>query len=120
MKMEVDTIVMDAINEAGLLHQTYLGSEHLLLAILKNNQFRITKLLNQHGMNYANVRNDVLELNYQYGSIPTTSGYSFAVIQILKKCDSSTSMIIEMLLEKDSLANSLLQRYAIPIEKLIN
>lgn len=120
MGLEVDMIIMDAINEAGLLHQTYLGSEHLLLAILKNEKLSITKLLNAYGMTYQNVRMDILALNYYCGSLPAHSGYSHAVIDIIANCDSPSSMIIEIMGSQDSLANSLLERYAIPMEKVVN
>ncbi|MDD3049417.1 MAG: Clp protease N-terminal domain-containing protein [Bacilli bacterium] len=118
--LEVDLIIMDAINEAGLLHQTYLGSEHLLLAILKNEKLQITKLLNEYGMTYKNVRLDLLELNYYFGKMSQQSGYSQAVINIIANCDTSSSMIVELMSSQDTLANSLLKRYAIPIEKVVN
>lgn len=120
MGLEVDMIIMDAINEAGLLHQTYLGSEHLLLAILKNEKLQITKLLNEYGMTYQNVRTDILELNYYCGKLPQQNGYSHVVIDIISNCDSSSSMIVEIMNAQDSLANSLLERYAIPMEKVVN
>lgn len=120
MEIEVDMIIMDAINEAGLLHQTYLGSEHLLLAILRNEKLQITKLLNEYGMTYQSVRTDVVELNYYCGKLPQQTGYSHAVINIIANCDTSSSMLMELMETQDTLANSLLKRYAIPMEKVVN
>ncbi|NBK96842.1 MAG: hypothetical protein EOM50_02260 [Erysipelotrichia bacterium] len=120
MCREIDMIIIDAINEAGMLHQSYLGSEHLLLAILHNEHLQITKLLNAYGMTYHNVRTDIVELNYYCGQLFSQQGYSHAVIDIIANCESSTSMILAIIKTQDSLANSLLTRYAIPMEKVVN
>lgn len=120
MEHGIDNIILGALKEAGLLHQTYLGSEHLLLAILKDEKLAITQLLNGYGMSYYKVRLDLLELNYCYGLVSERSGYSKSVEKIMKECHSSDSILTTMMKQKDSLACCLLERYSIPIEKVIN
>lgn len=117
---EVDKIILDAINEAGKLNNTYLGSEHLLLAILKNEKLMITQLLNTYGVKYNKVFSDLIQLNYSYGFLSNTTGYSECVKQILKDSDNGSSMILEMLHLEECLAACILLQYAIPMEKVMN
>lgn len=120
MLNEIDSVIVDALKEAGDLHQTYLGSEHLLLAILKNNRLAVTGLLKSYGMSYASVRQDILELNYYYGTLSHNCGYSQAVQHILEEASNCQSIILEMLRQKDSLAFCLLHSYEIFIENVMN
>lgn len=117
---EVDKIIVDAIEEAGLLHNSYLGSEHLLLAILRNEKLPITRLLNTYGMRYNKVRMDLIQLNYNYGFLSDNSGYSECVKQILHHCENGSSIIMEMMNIEECLGACILSQYAIPMEKVMN
>lgn len=120
MENENDAIIMQALKEAGEMHNTYLGSEHLLLAILKNQTFYITQLLNAYGMNYNKVRKDLLSLNACYGLSAGCEGTSPIVNEIMKQCEDSSSMILAMLQSKECLASCILEQYHIPIENLMH
>ena len=101
MNFECDKIIVDALKEAGNLRNTYLGSEHLLLAILKNKDFYITQLLNAYGMYYEKIRKDILYLNYQYGLGEQFEGYSPVVSSIVRKSEDAFSMVLVMLKESE-------------------
>lgn len=117
---EIDSVIVDALDEASQLHQTYLGSEHILLAILKKEYLPITCLLNAYGMSYNSVRQDIVELNYYYGTLSCNKGFSKAVQQIFKSANTTFALILEMLNQKDSLAFCLLNSYEIYIENVMN
>ena len=50
-----------AVKEAGALGHTCIGSEHILLGILKQSECEAAKLLKKFGIEYENVRADVKE-----------------------------------------------------------
>lgn len=120
MENENDAIIMQALKEAGEMHNTYLGSEHLLLAILRNPTFTITRLLNAYGMNYQKVRKDLITLNSCYGLSVGCDGASPIVNEIIKECEDSSSMVMVMLQSKECLANCILEQYHIPMENLMH
>ena len=55
---ESQKILMDAKKEMYELKHPYVGSEHLLLAILKNKDLDICKYLTTYGVTYDIVKND--------------------------------------------------------------
>ena len=40
----------------------YVGSEHLLLAILHNEQLSITKILNNYNLTYEKYKNEIIKV----------------------------------------------------------
>lgn len=111
MYRENDELIVVALKEAAELHNTYLGSEHLLLAILKNDKLAITQLLHTYGIRYHTVRNDILSLNYHCGLYAKQNGYSPVVQKILSNSEDSTSLLLAMLKESDCLGTCILNQY---------
>lgn len=120
MKQEVDVIVLQALQEASSLRQSYLGSEHLLLAILKDESLSITQQLNQYGMNYDKVKKDVIALQKLTGEFKNQKECTKAAIRIIENSDSATSLLMSLIKEKNTLAHSLLENYSILMELIVN
>lgn len=59
---EVQKILVLAKKEMSLLKHPYVGSEHLLLAILHNDNLDITKFLNKYNINYSSFKNEVIRV----------------------------------------------------------
>ena len=107
---------MDALKEAEDLHNTYIGSEHILLSILKNDTLGYAQLLNAYGMYYGDIKNELFLFNEMDSLGKQLHGYSPVVEEILLWCDDSASMLLYMLKEKDCLASVLLRQYKIELE----
>ena len=59
---EVRKALIQAKSEMKKLKHPYVGSEHLMLAILKNEKNNITKILNNNGINYNNFKNQIIKV----------------------------------------------------------
>lgn len=59
---EVQKVLVLAKKEMSLLKHPYVGSEHLLLAILHNDNLDITKFLNKYNINYSSFKNEVIRV----------------------------------------------------------
>lgn len=59
---EAQKILIMAKKEMSMLKHPYVGSEHLLLAILHNDDLSVTKLLNEYNINYNNFRNEIIKI----------------------------------------------------------
>lgn len=55
-------ILVNAKKEMSLLSHPYIGTEHLLLAILKNPNSNITKKLSTYKLNYQNFKEQLIEI----------------------------------------------------------
>ena len=55
-------ILVSAKKEMSLLSHPYIGTEHLLLAILKNPNSNITKKLSTYKLNYQNFKEQLIEI----------------------------------------------------------
>ena len=55
-------LIIDAKKEMYDLNHPYVGSEHLMLAILKNDSLEITKKLNDYGIDYNGFRNELINI----------------------------------------------------------
>lgn len=109
MHIECDEIIVEALNEASSMHTTYIGSEHVLLAILKNTAYPITKVLNGYGVQYETIKNEL----YFYEEEQIYNGYSPIIKEILCTCANSTEMILHFLSREDCVASILLKQYKI-------
>ena len=49
---EVRKTLIQAKKEMKKLKHPYVGSEHMLLGMLKNEKYNVTKILNKNGINY--------------------------------------------------------------------
>ncbi len=55
-------IMISAREEMKKLKQAYIGTEHIILAILKNDKLTVTKKLNDNNINYKNFREKTIKL----------------------------------------------------------
>lgn len=55
-------MLLEAKNEMMDLNHPYIGSEHLILAILKNDNSKVCSLLNQYDITYESYRNRIIEI----------------------------------------------------------
>ena len=58
---ESQKVLIMARKEMLELKHPYVGSEHLLLSILNNNS-DVTKFLNKYGLNYKNLKNEIIKV----------------------------------------------------------
>ncbi len=118
--VEIDMIMMQAHNEAHLLQQSFLGSEHVLLSILRHETYPITKRLNACGMYYETVKEDVIDMNGMLPKHHHAMQYSDIVMDMMQDCDSAYDLIKTMLHSQYALAHSLMERYHIAVENLLH
>ena len=59
---ESQKLIINAKKEMYDLKHPYVGSEHLLLSILHNEELDITKKLNKYGINYNDFRNELIRV----------------------------------------------------------
>ena len=57
---ETEELIKNAKKEMFELKHPYVGSEHLLLAILNNGNLKITKILNSYDITYENFRHELI------------------------------------------------------------
>ena len=55
-------VLIDSKKEMVELKHPYIGSEHLILSILKNSGYKVTKILNKNGINYDNFKRELLKV----------------------------------------------------------
>ena len=59
---EAQKVLLNAKKEMTLLKHPYVGSEHLLLSILSNEELDITIKLNEYGINYDKFRDEIVRV----------------------------------------------------------
>ena len=59
---ESQKILLGAKKEMKQLKNPYVGSEHLLLAILDNKELDLTKKLNSYNLTYKNFRDEIVKV----------------------------------------------------------
>ena len=59
---EAQKVLNNSKNEMQKLKHPYVGSEHLLLSILKDEELTITKKLNRIGITYKNFRDEIINV----------------------------------------------------------
>jgi len=55
-------VFVNAQEEAKELGHSYVGTEHILLAILKLNESSLKAILENHGINYSRIRNEIISI----------------------------------------------------------
>ena len=58
---EVKKCLINSKKEMRKLKHTYIGTEHLMLSVLSNNNLYVTKILNKQGVNYSNFKTNILQ-----------------------------------------------------------
>ncbi len=59
---DAQKVLNNSKKEMQKLKHPYVGSEHLLLSILHNEEFTITKKLNKFGINYNNFQKEIIKI----------------------------------------------------------
>ena len=59
---EAQKILLNAKKEMAALKHPYVGSEHLLLAILSDKDGEVTQKINEYGINYDMFKKEVLKI----------------------------------------------------------
>lgn len=123
-------LIVMAKKEMAELKHPYVGSEHLLLAILKNDNLEVTKLLNKYGINYLDYRKEIVKVI----GIGTKSNNWFLFTPLLRRiinnatyysADSNrvvtpNSLLISILQEGEGVANRILIGMDIDLESIYN
>lgn len=121
-------ILVEAKKEMYNLKHPYVGSEHLLLAILKNEDLEITKFLNNYGINYKVFKEELIKVI----GVGSKSNEWFLFTPLLKrilnnatysskdenKCVSPYNLFVSILQEGDGVANRILLGMNIDLELL--
>ena len=123
-------LIVMAKKEMSELKHPYVGSEHLLLAILKNDKLEVTKLLNKYGINYLDYRKEIIKVI----GVGTKSNNLFLFTPLLRRvinnatyysADSNrvvtpNSLLISILQEGEGVANRILIGMDIDLEAIYN
>ena len=115
-------------HEMKMLKHPYVGSEHLLLAILVNDYLDVTKKLNKYNINYNNFKNELIKAvgigkkeNEWYLFTPLLKRVIDNAIQINKEknsCVSVEDLFISLIGEGEGVANRILLGMNIDLEEL--
>ena len=125
---EAQKILLMSKKEMNNLCHPYVGSEHLLLAILHNSKLGVTKFLNEYGINYDIYKEEIIKVI----GIGTSSNSWFLFTPLLKRIienavydskdeDSSVTvekLFISLLEVGDGVANRILMGMNIDIDFL--
>lgn len=79
-------ILLESKNEMMDLNHPYIGSEHLILAILKTKNSKISELLKNYNINYDNYKNRIIEII----GVGTKKSEWFLYTPLLKKIIENT------------------------------
>lgn len=126
---QVSLIMKDAAKEAKDMGNNYVGSEHVLLAILKDTTTTFSKILAKQGVYYYQLKEDLMVLfgmkDKEVNDIQITQVVydilerSAKLMQEAKKPMIDADMLSMALLQSDScVANEILVRYDVDLEEL--
>ena len=125
---ESQKIIKTAKREMSELKHPYVGSEHLLLAILKDNKLEVTKLLNKYGIFYDEFKDKIITVI----GIGKKNNNWFLFTPLLKrilnvatytakdqgKCVTPFDLVTSIIQEGDGVANRILISMNIDIDAL--
>ena len=127
---EAQKVLLNAKKEMTALNHPYVGSEHLLLAILSNKEGEVTQKLDEYSINYELFKKEVLKVIGK-GNI---SNNWFLYTPLLKRIIENSTidarenkdtevtvlhLFLSLLEEGDGVAIRILMGMNIDIEKLI-
>lgn len=130
LDIQVEALLKDAKKEAKEIGNRYLGSEHVLLAILHNHSTTLAKELSKKGVHYDRMKQDIQVLfgaNQSYdGEIEKTQVVEEILEKSIQMADERNEgkvdldLFIEALLDtQDCVARELLHRYDIDYEDVL-
>lgn len=122
-------VLINARKEMSELKHPYVGSEHLLLAILNSKNSRVTKKLKEQGLDYNNFKNEIVNVI----GIGTEKNEWYLYTPLLKKViedaiieskESNSEVTIEMLFsallqEGEGIAIRVMLSMGIDLDKII-
>lgn len=125
---EAQKLIINAKKEMFKLNHPYVGSEHLLLAILNNTELEITKILNNYGITYNKFRNELIDIV----GIGSKSNNWFLFTPLLKRIINNATyyskenekivtpynLLVSILQEGDGVANRILMGMNIDLNLL--
>lgn len=125
---ESQKIIKSAKREMSELKHPYVGSEHLLLAILKDNKLEVTKLLNKYGIFYDEFKDKIITVI----GIGKKNNNWFLFTPLLKrilnvatytakdqgKCVTPFDLVTSIIQEGDGVANRILISMNVDIDAL--
>ena len=100
---EAQKVLLNAKKEMTLLKHPYVGSEHLLLSILSNEELDITIKLKEYGINYDKFRDEIIRV---VGKGKVTNTW-FLYTPLLKRIIEDASMESKDNKEKEVTVNNL-------------
>ena len=121
-------LIINAKKEMYQLNHPYVGSEHLLLAILNNTDLEVTKILNSYGINYANFKEELVSVV----GIGSKGNNWFLFTPLLKRIINNATyyskekekvvtpyhLLVSILQEGDGVANRILMSMNIDLNML--
>lgn len=122
MNKQVSAIMKEAEKEAKDMGNNYIGSEHLLLALLKDTSTPLSKLLSKQGMYYFQLKEDLMVLfglkDQNVEEIQITQvvddilerGMTIAIKKQIKSMDIA-SLTLALLQTTSCVATEILHRY---------
>lgn len=127
---QVSTIMKDAAKEAKDMGNNYVGSEHVLLAVLKDTTTNFSKILAKQGIYYYQLKEDLMVLfgmkNKEINDIQITQVVddvlerSSRLMKDAKKTMIDADMLSIALLQTEScVANEILLRYDVDLDTLL-
>ena len=125
---DAQKVILEAKQEMHSLKHPYVGSEHLLLAVLKNKDLDITKRLNQFGIIYEDFKNKIISIigigskeNEWFLFTPLLKRVLNIATYIAKdhgKCVTPYDLICSIFQEGDGVANRILMSMNVDVESL--
>ena len=123
-------LIINAKKEMYELKHPYVGSEHLLLAILKDDNIKVTKILDSFGINYETFKHELIKV-VGFGS---KNNDWFLFTPLLKRIINNATyyskdnnsnvtpynLLISILQEGDGVANRILLGMNIDLDALYN
>jgi ATP-dependent Clp protease ATP-binding subunit ClpC len=76
--------------ESDKIRDSYIGTEHVVLSMLKNKELTVTKIMTNYGVSYKTLKNSILTHKYNI-SMSFTDGFEEPNTQKSKKMNSSKS-----------------------------
>lgn len=125
---ESQKLIINAKKEMYQLNHPYVGSEHLMLALLNNTDLEITRILNSYGINYDKFREELISVV----GVGSKSNNWFLFTPLLRRIINNAAyyskdrerivtpyhLLISILQEGDGVANRILMSMNIDLDML--
>jgi len=89
------TVMNIAEMESDKIKDSYIGEEHLMLAILKNRHLGCTKVMENQGINYKNFKNTLLEIKKEINMDTSEEYKGMENLKNKRKGEKSSTPILD-------------------------